>query len=133
MLGLTFIRPGNADILRDVSRFVAANLTDQRRRAGLSEDQLATAVGCSREQIIDMESGVIRPSIISLARIVGALGCDVTDLLDEDDWFMLDDERPSDLGQAMDERITTEAARLPAPTPERAARMSAVLFPRKLA
>lgn len=89
-------------------------------------------MGCSRAQVIDLESGVIRPSVITLGRIVGALGCEVTALLTDDDWFMADDDRPSDLGRHMDEWISDQAAQLPAPTPERAARISAVLFPRHL-
>lgn len=113
--------------------FNSENLPLLRERAGLSVEQFAQEIGCTREDVRDMEAGTIRASVITLGRIIAVLRCDVADLVDDEDWSMADDPRESDLGKHVDDWIEAEHAGLPELSEERSRRISAVLFPSKLA
>lgn len=56
-------------------------LAEWRRRAGLTQDQLAERAGTGRSQIVKLERGERRLTIDWMLRLAGPLGCDPKDLL----------------------------------------------------
>jgi len=62
------------------------HLADHRKRHGLTQAELATAVGVSRKTINTVENSVFIPSTILALKLAQALGTTVEDLfeLDED-------------------------------------------------
>lgn len=56
-----------------------------RKRAGLSQVDLAEQVGLSQGQLSNLENGDRILSLEWMRRIAKALGCSVADLLDDDD------------------------------------------------
>lgn len=63
-------------------------LRDHRRAAGLTQAQLATAVGVSRQTVAAMEGGDYAPSVFLALRTARALGTTVEQI------FTLDEEDP---------------------------------------
>ncbi len=55
-------------------QILSGNLIFERARAGLSQAGLAEASGVSRQNISDIERGVVNPSLDILDRLAGALG-----------------------------------------------------------
>lgn len=53
------------------------NLTDFRKRKGLSQEQLAEKIGVSRQTIYTWESGAASPNVEALMALAGALDTDV--------------------------------------------------------
>ncbi|MDD3445133.1 MAG: S24 family peptidase [Zavarzinia sp.] len=56
-------------------------LGELRRRAGLTQDQLAERAGTGRSQIVKLERGERRLTVDWMLRLAGPLGCDPKDLL----------------------------------------------------
>ncbi|MBR7830371.1 helix-turn-helix transcriptional regulator [Actinospica sp. MGRD01-02] len=67
----------------DVLAFVAQNLRELRRRAGLSQAALAQASGISRRMIVNLEGGATNISLSSLDHLAEALGADFVDLVSD--------------------------------------------------
>lgn len=62
------------------------NLTRQRKRAGLSQDELAQMASLHRTEISLLERGRRIPRIDTLAKLAGALAVSPRDLLDGIEW-----------------------------------------------
>lgn len=71
------------EVLALHAKRVGGNIRRARRDAGLSHDQLAAAVGTSRQHLIKIEKGQHLPRPDMLSRIAAATGCD-PDSLSED-------------------------------------------------
>ena len=56
-------------------------LTQARMAAGMTQGQLAEAVGCTQKDISRWERGHNAPNAANLARIAQALGCSMEQLL----------------------------------------------------
>lgn len=52
----------------------------ERTRKGLSQDDLAALVGCSRQSISLYESGVVQPGVWIARKIADALDCSLDQL-----------------------------------------------------
>jgi len=62
---------------------VGSNTVRQRRRTvELTQAELATAVGVSRQTVISIEGGDYAPSVFLALRVARALDCTVEDLFD---------------------------------------------------
>jgi XRE family transcriptional regulator, aerobic/anaerobic benzoate catabolism transcriptional regulator len=57
-------------------------LRDHRRRAGLTQEQLAQQAGLNRRWLGHVERGKGNTSVIKLRRVASVLGCTVADLLE---------------------------------------------------
>lgn len=76
---------------------LAGRVIDARKSAGLTQAELAAAVGTSQRQICKIETGFTgSPRIDSLAKIAAALGIRVRDLID-----------PSENGKPSPNKIVT--------------------------
>lgn len=64
-------------------RFLPRRLTEERERAELSRQELATAARCSWYTVYGWERGKFAPSVKALAAIADALGCSIDDLFEE--------------------------------------------------
>lgn len=64
---------------------LATSLRERREAAGLTQGQLAEAIGVSRKTINTVENGVFVPSTVIALKLARALGCGVEELfrLDE--------------------------------------------------
>jgi transcriptional regulator with XRE-family HTH domain len=62
------------------------NLTRQRRRADLSQEELSFRASLHRTEIGLLERGARIPRIDTLAKLAGALGVDPVHLLDGIEW-----------------------------------------------
>ena len=60
------------------------NIKELRQRAKLSQEQLAAAVGVSRQSVSSWEAGVW-PSAELVSRIAAALGCKIGDLFEDEE------------------------------------------------
>ncbi|MFZ2869084.1 helix-turn-helix transcriptional regulator, partial [Zavarzinia sp.] len=60
-------------------------LAELRRRAGLTQDQLATLADTGRSQIVKLERGERRMTVDWMLRLAKPLGCDPKDLLPEEE------------------------------------------------
>lgn len=58
-------------------------ITAARMAAGLTQGQLAEAIGCTQKDVSRWERGVYSPRIDVLAKMAGALGCSLEDLIDK--------------------------------------------------
>lgn len=90
---------------RDFSRTIAGRLLfDARRRAGLTQDELARRVGVARPLITQYETGRKDPSLTTLSRLIAACGMELR--------MSADPLSPADLAQyALDARIGPELGR----------------------
>jgi transcriptional regulator with XRE-family HTH domain len=59
----------------------SSTLQRLRRQRGLTQEQLAEAVGAHRITIVRLEAGALRPRVDLLEGLAGALGVEVTALL----------------------------------------------------
>ncbi len=64
-----------------VSRYLASNLLELRKRKDLSQDKLSDRAGIPRSTITHMESGAGNPSLTNLCKLAGALGVSIEELL----------------------------------------------------
>ncbi len=71
----------NAVSLRDQKK-LGKRIADLRRRAGLTQEQLAEKADYSVEFVSFVERGVYAPSVDGCQRLAEALGVDVKDLFD---------------------------------------------------
>lgn len=62
-----------------IARF-GERLRDLRKRAGLSQEELAHEAGLDRTYVSGIERGVRNPSLRNIARLAGALGIHVREL-----------------------------------------------------
>ena len=60
---------------------VGALVLFYRRKAGLSQDELASKTGVSRPQIANIEAGRHEPPLHRLRKFADALGCQTKDLV----------------------------------------------------
>ena len=67
----------------DLPKILGRNVRDARRRAGLSQEQLAFEAGMKRSYVSDLERGTRNPSVKAIGRLALALGVDPPDLLRE--------------------------------------------------
>lgn len=58
-------------------------ITAARMAAGLTQGQLAEAIGCTQKDVSRWERGVYSPRIDVLVKMAGALGCSLEDLIDK--------------------------------------------------
>ncbi len=59
---------------------LATSLRELREAAGLTQGQLAEAIGVSRKTINTVENGVFVPSTVIALKLARALGCAVEEL-----------------------------------------------------
>ncbi len=75
--------------MSDVRRILGANLRRERKRAGLTQEQLSAATGLPRATITRIEKGYREPRVSTLLSIAAALDaplvCLLTDLPGSDD------------------------------------------------
>lgn len=57
------------------------NVREQRKRLGISQEELAHRADMKRSYVSDMERGTRNPSIKALARLAEALGVSASELL----------------------------------------------------
>lgn len=69
-----------------VAKRFGANLTAQRERAGLSQEDLSFRAALHRTEIGLLERGARIPRIDTLAKLAGALGVTPAELLDGIEW-----------------------------------------------
>lgn len=79
-------------------------IRDARRRAGLTQDQLARRLGTSQSAIARWESGAVSPTLETLSRVVEACGLSLT--------IILGDADDHDLGLALTNTDLTPQERL---------------------
>lgn len=58
-----------------------SNIHRYRERKGMTHEQLANAVGCSRQTIVKLETGVSEPKLNLAIKIADVLGMDVRQIL----------------------------------------------------
>ena len=63
---------------------IAANIQATRQAAGLTQEQLAEAVGVSRQTVVTWESGETSPELEHAAALANTLGCTVDALVNFD-------------------------------------------------
>jgi transcriptional regulator with XRE-family HTH domain len=110
-------------------RFDGARLRARRKYLHLKLDETARLSKLSYSTLMGFERNQTRPSIGSLERLCGALGCT------PDTFFAADDDddadlRPTDLGRDADEWVARTLATAPPLTRRQAERISAALFGR---
>ena len=69
------------DELSSVSRFLANNLLNLRKKKNLSQEKLSELAGIPRSTITHMESGEGNPSLTNLCKLAGALNISIEELL----------------------------------------------------
>lgn len=57
-------------------------ITSARMAAGMTQAQLAQAIGVKPQQVGNWERGLRNPKIDALQRMADALGCDLSDLME---------------------------------------------------
>lgn len=69
----------------DPPHVLASNVYRLRKERGLTQEQLAEAVGVRQPRIAEVERGDANPRLLTLSRLAFALGVPVAALLDPDD------------------------------------------------
>jgi transcriptional regulator with XRE-family HTH domain len=67
--------------LNPLEKRIGSQIAERRRLANLTQAQLAERIDVATETISRVERGATVPSVASLARIAGALGCEPYELL----------------------------------------------------
>jgi transcriptional regulator with XRE-family HTH domain len=67
-------------VVSSLSVVVARNIRAERARAGLTQEDLAGALGLTRSAISSWERGLREPGLNYLVPLCGALGVDLADL-----------------------------------------------------
>lgn len=65
----------------DLPEILGRNVREARRRAGMSQEQLAFEAGMKRSYVSDLERGTRNPSVKAIDRLATALGVEPADLL----------------------------------------------------
>lgn len=65
----------------ELPEILGRNVRDARRRAGMSQEQLAFEAGMKRSYVSDLERGTRNPSVKAIDRLATALGVAPADLL----------------------------------------------------
>jgi transcriptional regulator with XRE-family HTH domain len=111
-----------------MSTFSGDLLTARRHTAQLTPDRLAAAAGVTPVAVAGMEYGDCRPAADIVTRLAGALGCDPGDLHTGGVIDHSHDHRMVVLDARTEAWVAAQVAAAPPMTPERAARISAVMF-----
>ena len=56
-------------------------LREARQRAGMTQKQLAEAIGCKQKDVSRWEIGQIEPGVLTVKKMAQALGCTMDDLV----------------------------------------------------
>jgi transcriptional regulator with XRE-family HTH domain len=64
--------------------FLAKEVKNRRKRAGLTQEEFSEATGISKAQISEIERGIANPGISILEKIAGFFHISVAELLDVD-------------------------------------------------
>ncbi len=75
----------------DPPHVLASNVYGLRKHRGLTQDQLAEAVGVRQPRIAEVERGDANPRLLTLSKLAFALGVPVGALLDPDYLDQLDE------------------------------------------
>lgn len=67
--------------MQEVNRMVSKNLSTLRRRARLTQEQLAEQLHVTRQAVSNWETGKCQPDVETLTALSAALQCDVTELI----------------------------------------------------
>jgi transcriptional regulator with XRE-family HTH domain len=78
----------------DPPHVLASNVYRLRKDRGLTQEQLAEAVGVRQPRIAEVERGDANPRLLTLARLAFALGVPVAALLDPDYLDRLEEPTP---------------------------------------
>lgn len=52
-----------------------------RQRAGMTQAQLAAAIGCKQKDVSRWEAGTVEPGVLTVKKMAQALGCSMDDLV----------------------------------------------------
>ena len=52
-----------------------------RQAAGMTQAQLAAAIGCKQKDVSRWEAGMIEPGVLTVKKMAQALGCTMDDLV----------------------------------------------------
>lgn len=52
-----------------------------RQAAGMTQAQLAVAIGCKQKDVSRWEAGIIEPGVLTVKKMAQALGCTMGDLV----------------------------------------------------
>ena len=111
-------------------RWEGAQLRARRKHLRLTLDELARLSSLSYSTLMSLERNQARPSISSLERLCGALGCGPDMFFAPADDDADSDLRPTDLGRDADEWVARTLATAPPLSRRQAERISAALFGR---
>lgn len=78
----------------DPPHVLASNVYRLRKDRGLTQDQLAEAVGVRQPRIAEVERGDANPRLLTLSKLAFALGVPVSALLDPDYMDRLEEPAP---------------------------------------
>lgn len=56
-------------------------LREARQRAGMTQAQLAEAIGCKQKDVSRWEAGQIEPGVLTVKKMAHVLGCSMDDLV----------------------------------------------------
>ncbi|HEU0079310.1 MAG TPA: helix-turn-helix transcriptional regulator [Longimicrobiaceae bacterium] len=79
----------------DPPHVLASNVYRLRKDRGLTQDQLAEAVGVRQPRIAEVERGDANPRLLTLSKLAFALGVPVAALLDPDYLDRLEEPAPA--------------------------------------
>lgn len=68
---------------RDLARFVGKVIANRRMQAGLTQEDVAEALGIGNEAVSRMERGTVMPTVGRLVALAEICGCGVGDFLRE--------------------------------------------------
>lgn len=77
--------PRIAEIAHEVDPpyILALNVMNLRRERGMTQAQLADAIGVSQPRIAEVEAGDANPRLVTLSKIAHALGVTLSELLED--------------------------------------------------
>lgn len=52
-----------------------------RQAAGMTQTQLAEAIGCKQKDVSRWEAGTVEPGVLTVKKMAQALGCSMDDLV----------------------------------------------------
>ena len=94
----------------DPPAILALNVIQMRSRRGMTQAQLAEAIGVAQPRIAEVERGDANPRLITISRIAHALGVTLAELL-EDNLFGNRAESPAEASPRPNVGIDAPAAR----------------------